>query len=129
MSRDDDSFSDVEWVARATHRVSSLDGKLAAAPSDRRRHERYNLRLAAICRFADGSEQHVMVVDASEGGFGLDRNLGVGVDTEFQITMAEAGTFPCRLAWFDDARCGVALLQTSDVFADDAIADLAKTLK
>ncbi len=120
MSTDDSSFS---HVVRAPS-----DSARTAVAIDRRRHERYDLLLPAICRFTDGREQDVMIVDASEGGFGLDRNLGIAVDTEFEITMAEAGTFPCRLAWFDDTRCGVALLPTSDTFADHAIADLAKTL-
>ncbi|MBX9684439.1 MAG: PilZ domain-containing protein [Hyphomicrobium sp.] len=101
---------------------------LSLPHDDRRRHARTALLSPASCRFADGTVRSVVVIDVSEGGFGLNCNLEVPVDTVFEITMSDAGTFPCRLAWFDDTRCGVELLASSGAFSADALAGLAATL-
>lgn len=111
--------------------VNPAYGSAAPAPElnfeERRRHQRYALNSPAVCRLPDGRDLAVTIIDASEGGFGIDCNIGLAVDTVFEIVMAEAGTFRCRLAWFDDERCGVELLPAAD-YTPAALDDLARTL-
>lgn len=77
---------------------------------NKRRHKRQTVNWPACCRFGD-KEWNVTIVDASNGGFGLDTRLPIAPGTNLQIAINQVGEFGCRIAWISNTRCGLELLR------------------
>jgi hypothetical protein len=97
--------------AEATHENPELG-------LENRRHTRHSVAWPAIC-FAEGSERfEALIVNVSEGGFGLaGPALAFAVDSILFVEFDQIGTFRCRLAWVQETRFGVEILD--DQAADD----------
>ncbi len=78
--------------------------------ADQRRYKRQTVNWPACCRFG-GQKWDVTIVDASNGGFGLDTRLPIAVGTNLQIVIEQVGQFECRIAWSNDTRCGLEFLR------------------
>ena len=78
--------------------------------NERRQHPRHACRCLVVCRAGTASCDAVLV-DASDGGFGLDGlTLTAGVDAVITIELDQIGTFRCRVAWRRGTRAGVEFL-------------------
>ena len=97
-------------------------------PAQRRQHPRYPTKWPALCEAAGVGMWPVTIINASEGGFGLSRDLPVEVGAELTIRISEIGDFPCALVWKREDRCGVRLLRAKGSFSDDQISGLAAGL-
>ena len=106
------------------HDVASVD--------ERRKHQRYRVNIAAKC-FIDGVEPiKVVVIDISEGGYGLNCALPVRRGTKLAILFPEAEmTFRASVVWKSETRCGLQLLPSSghvSEVASDKLADLLEKI-
>ena len=81
--------------------------------ASRRRFPRYPTECPAVCIWSgngEGSTQwDVTIINASQGGFGLSRDLPVPKHTPIIISIPEIGDFLCSIAWKSDSGCGVQL--------------------
>ena len=94
---------------------------------EQRVHPRHACRCPAICR-AGAASCSAVVVDASNGGFGLDGfALAASVDDIITIELGQIGTFRCRIAWKRGARAGVEFLDENSP-GDAEVQDLARGL-
>lgn len=66
----------------------------------------------------------VTIIDTSDGGFGLSASLPLGIGDQLQIAIDGIGVFPCKLAWKDDVRCGIALLDEVHAMSTEDVAIL-----
>ncbi len=89
------------------------------AGHEKRRHTRHSVSWPAAC-FAEGGERFkALIVNVSEGGFGLTgAALTLGVDSTLYVDFDQIGTFRCRVAWIHENRFGVEIVD--DPAADDA---------
>ena len=94
---------------------------------DRRRHARTPVNWPATCIAEDGTRVDVTIVDASIGGFCLDRAIPI-VDAHFILAIHQIGTFPCRIAWRKADQCGIELLIEFGQPSDGELRELAKFL-
>lgn len=78
---------------------------------EKRRHTRHSVAWPAIC-FADGIDRFpAMIVNVSESGFGLTGpSLMIGVDAILYVEFDQIGTFRCRVAWTNELRFGVEIV-------------------
>ena len=78
---------------------------------ENRRHTRHSVAWPAIC-FADGIDRFpAIIVDVSEGGFGLSGPVqGLDVDSILFVDFDQIGTFRCRVAWTHENRFGVEII-------------------
>lgn len=96
--------------------------------SERRRHNRVPVSWAARCIVDSETYWNATIVDASEGGFGLSRDLPLEIDERLAIAIADVGTFPCRVAWKSSTKCGVELEDEEDFLRIDEADLLASAL-
>lgn len=101
----------------------------ASAPraTFRREHERHAANWPARC-YHDQGAWKATVIDVSEGGVGLDRDLPVAKDEIITLELPDVGSYTCRVAWKRDGRCGLQFLRRPDELSADAIDSLADTL-
>jgi PilZ domain len=86
---------------------------------ENRRHTRHCVAWPAICFAEGGVRFEATIVNASEGGFGLmGPALAFGVDSILYVDFDQIGTFRCRVAWTQENRFGVEIMD--DQTADDA---------
>lgn len=93
----------------------------------RREYERHQTNWPARCFYGN----HVwpaVVVDVSQGGVGLDRDLPAMKDETITLEMHDVGTYLCRVAWKHSNRCGLQFLKRTDELSDDAIDGLASSI-
>ena len=85
---------------------------------EKRRHTRHSVAWPAIC-FAEGGERfQALIVNVSDGGFGLTGPaLALHIDNILYVDFDQIGTFRCRVAWTFDNRFGVEI--KDDQAADD----------
>ena len=85
---------------------------------EKRRHTRHSVAWPATC-FADGIDRFsVLIVNVSEGGFGLSGPApALDVNSTLFVDFDQIGTFRCRVAWTNENRFGVEILD--DQAADD----------
>lgn len=78
---------------------------------EKRRHTRHSVAWPAIC-FADGIDRFpAEIVNVSEGGFGLSGLVrGLDVDSIIFVDFEQIGTFRCRVAWTNENRFGVEII-------------------
>ena len=88
-----------------------MDQPLNCAAPDLRARPRAKVNWPATCKVHGCDALPVTIVDASGGGFGLRGEMPIAVGTVFSITMADIGTFPCRLIWKEGLRFGIELLE------------------
>lgn len=86
---------------------------------ENRRHVRHAIVCPAVCSIEQRQSSasptwDAIIVDVSEGGFGLSCDLPLDVEARLWITVAGVGSYPCRLAWKRDDRCGLQLLDSAD---------------
>ncbi len=102
---------------------------------EKRRHTRHSVAWPAIC-FADGVDRfQALIVNVSEGGFGLTGPvLTLAADSILYVDFQQIGTFRCRVAWVHETRFGVEIIddQTSDDTANvfslaDALHNVKRT--
>lgn len=113
-------------MSRAVH-----GAPLRADPAGvgRRRQQRRAVDWVAHCRTRRGDQWAVTIIDASEGGFGLSCTLPLPVDSRILVDVGGIGTFPCRIAWQAQGRCGLQLLQEEAAASEDDIDGLAQLLR
>ena len=100
------------------------------APLDeRRKHQRYRANIAARC-IIDGFESiEVVVIDISEGGFGLNCVLPVEQGTSLTILFPEVEmTYRASVVWTSATRCGLQLLPDVSHVTQAATNELALML-
>lgn len=68
------------------------------------------------------------VVDASVGGIGIDRDLPVEKGALLTAVLPGIGSYPCRMAWKYDGRCGFQFVKAKDDLPDEAITSLADSI-
>ncbi len=100
---------------------------------DKRRHTRHSVAWPAIC-FADGVDRfQALIVNVSEGGFGLTgAALTLGVDSILYVDFDQIGTFRCRVAWIHETRFGVEIIDdqtTGDTTNAFILADALQSVK
>lgn len=93
----------------------------------RREYERHQTNWPAKC-FYGSHVWPAVVVDVSQGGVGLDRDLPVMKDETIALEMQDIGTYVCRVAWKQGNRCGLQFLKRTDELSDDAIDGLASSI-
>lgn len=76
----------------------------------RRRHERYQVNIAAKCFVDDLAPIAVRIIDISEGGFGLNCVLPFQKGADLKLSLPDVGVFRATVAWERDGRCGLRLL-------------------
>ncbi len=77
---------------------------------EQRRHVRHAIRCPAVCR-AGATSCQAMVVDVSDGGFGLTEcRLHADVDDIINVELEQIGVFKCRVAWKRGDRFGVEIV-------------------
>lgn len=70
--------------------------------------------------FADRPDGwRVIVINASEGGFELSRDLPLDTGELVQIVIEDVGVFPCRVAWKMRNRCGLEVLREETLAVSD----------
>jgi PilZ domain len=90
-----------------------------------RRFPRYPTQCPATCSVDGFDHWAVVIVDASQGGFGLSRDLPVPRGTHVIISIPQIGDFLCAIAWKKAGRCGVELASESGWLTDDEAKRLA----
>ena len=96
--------------------------------SERRKHKRVPVHWAACCIGDQDTYWDTVIVDASEGGFGLSRDLPLEIGARLKIAIADVGTFPCRIAWKSPSKCGVELEDEEQFVGADEADFLATSL-
>jgi hypothetical protein len=94
----------------------------------RRRHIRYQANWPAECIDALGFIWGARVLDHSLGGLGLENCPHLEVDQVIRVRLKSIGTFPCRVAWSSEGRCGVEFLPEANTALDADVASLAALL-
>ncbi|MGH1418942.1 MAG: PilZ domain-containing protein [Hyphomicrobiaceae bacterium] len=94
---------------------------------DRRRRERQSVNWPARCIF-DDKEWDVVIVDASNDGFGLNFGLPLAVGTDLQIFIDQVGQFRCRIIWSSDTRTGLELLSDQGDLSPDQADELSSLI-
>ena len=109
-------------------------GAYEVAPADeRRKHQRYRVSITATC-FIDGFEPiDVVVINISEGGYGLNCALPFSEGTNLAIFFPETEmTFTASVAWMTGTRCGLRLRPSRGHLseaASDKLADLLEKIE
>jgi hypothetical protein len=100
---------------------------------EKRRHARHEVAWPAICLVEGGERFEAVIVNVSEGGFGLTGPaLKLGIDSVLYVDFDQIGTFRCRLAWAQENRFGVEIIddqaadETGQVFS---LADALQNLR
>ena len=96
--------------------------------AENRRHARQAANWRARCFSEDGTVWNVIIIDRSDGGFGLDRLVPMDVDARLHIAVADVGTFPCRIAWKSEERCGLQLLPEQGSLSENQILGVTNRL-
>ncbi|MGH1417576.1 MAG: PilZ domain-containing protein [Hyphomicrobiaceae bacterium] len=115
----------ISQTKQSQFRVTEANAKSVAG---RRRYHRSPANWPAHCFVEGVLDCSTVIVDASEGGFGLSTSLAVPVGTTIIISIAQVGVFPCRLAWKNDKRCGVEMLREDGYLSDTQMASLGSVL-
>ena len=97
---------------------------------EKRRHTRHSVAWPAIC-FADGIDRFpAMIVNVSEGGFGLSGSVrGPEVDSILFVDFDQIGTFRCRVAWTHEIRFGVEIIDDQPAVDPSLTFNLADVLQ
>ena len=100
---------------------------------EKRRHTRHSVAWPANCFAAGGERFEALIVNVSEGGFGLTGAAPtLGVESILYIDFDQICTFRCRVAWSHENRFGVEIIddqlgdETGQVFS---LADALQSLK
>lgn len=115
------------------HTAAEIAHDLAPPGIEKRRHTRHSVAWPAICFEEGGKRFEALIVNVSEGGFGLTGpSLTTGVDAILYVDFDQIGTFRCRVAWTHENRFGVEIID--DQIADDNaqafnLADALQNLK
>jgi hypothetical protein len=112
--------------------VSELEDMNEPATTDakcRRKFVRHPTNWPAVCSLSEQQKWDVVIIDASEGGFGLSCDLPVPEGTHITITIEQIGQFRASIVWQGSNRCGVKLLAEPDAPTDDEIVRLADGLR
>lgn len=94
----------------------------------RRKHERRQSNWPAECSDAAGFTWQARVLDHSLGGLGLENCPQLQVNQVIRVRLESIGSFPCRVAWSKDGRCGVEFLPEANATLDHDVASLAEHL-
>ena len=81
----------------------------AGVQDSRRMYPRHPTNCPAVCIWSGQGQWDVTIINASQGGFGLSRDLPVPKDTPIIIAIPEIGDFLCSIAWKSASGCGVQL--------------------
>lgn len=100
----------------------------AAPLNKRRKHPRYCANIPTRCFLADSRAIDVMIVDISEGGFGLSCALPVDRGDIVDIAIPGIGTFRATSVWKSERRCGLQLLPGEGHISENASDTLALML-
>ncbi len=95
--------------------------------ADKRQYKRETVYWSATCH-AHGLNWKVNIVDASNGGFGVNARLPLDVGTELRIVIDQIGTFECKIAWLGRDRCGLELLESKDDLTHSQVQFLCSVL-
>jgi PilZ domain len=91
---------------------------------ENRRHQRYQVHIEARC-FIEGSKPiDIVIVDISEGGFGLNSALPFEKGSRLSVLLPEVGMFAAMIAWKSEHRCGLQLLDQDDDLPAPALDEL-----
>ena len=91
-----------------------------AFPNEKRSDNRTSVSWQARCFTGTDTFWNVTILDTSDGGFGLSETLPLNIGDELKIAIDGIGVFPCKLAWKDDGRCGIGLLdEAHDMSSED----------
>ncbi len=91
-----------------------------------RRHERYPTRWPASCTQNGRDVWDVMIIDASEGGFGLSDDIPVPENSIVRIDIDQVGGFQCRIAWKNGRRCGMQIVDDKNSLNPDEVIELSE---
>lgn len=110
--------------------VTSSAPATASTGSGQRRHARASVRWPASC-FANNIDKFdVVVVDVSAAGFGLTGpQLTLSPGDILFVAFDQIGTFQCRIAWIEDARFGVEIIDPPSKSNPKRDAALVQALK
>jgi PilZ domain len=97
---------------------------------EKRRHTRHSAAWPATC-FSDGGERfEAVIVNVSEGGFGLTGPVpALEVDRILFVDFDQIGTFRCRVAWTQDNRFGVEIIEDETAEEPETAFNLADVLQ
>ncbi len=112
------------------HRQADPTQKYQEPGHEKRRHTRHSVAWPAIC-FAEGGERfEALIVNVSEGGFGLTgAALTLGIDSILYVDFDQIGTFRCRIAWSHENRFGVEIIDDQAANDTDQAFNLADALQ
>ncbi len=116
---------------RAIQRRPEPDAEAAAdasAKEFRRKYPRHPTNCPAICSVSGRGTWDVVVIDASQGGFGLSCDLPVPEGTQIVISIPQIGDFLGSVVWKNGERCGVKLLTEAGWLNDAEAKRLANGL-
>ncbi len=97
-----------------------------ADPLGRRRHARYLTGgWPAQCSDGQGFRWDAWAVDYSAGGLGLENCPPLDIDQMIDVELKDLGIIPCRVAWFENGKCGVQFVPDKPDHWDDSVSALA----
>lgn len=106
------------------NRPASAEG----SDADRRLHRRHEVDWPAICALASGFSWTAKVVDAGRGGLGLENCPALREGQIVTVTLADIGTFCCRVAWSRNARCGIEFMPIDGERDEESLTAMAAIL-
>lgn len=119
----------VEFVQCPIGHESRTSSGPGGMQTDKRAHVRIEVNWPAICCLPSGFSWSSSVTDVSFGGMRIHNCPPLSVDDRVVVSLADIGTFSCRVAWSNGTQCGMEFLLADGELDEDSLNELAASLR